>query len=105
MRRGALWLLLPSLTLIIGAQGAFSQQKADLTSAKSVTPEGIWESDEGTGAVGINLWEVPASVEHGGPIPAVRMVINPYRRSVFTKDRMPYRAVGKRTSMTPDGAV
>src|ERR1700745_2159524 len=70
MLRGALLLLVTSLTLVIGAQAAFSQQKADLTSAKSVTPVGIWESDEGTGAVGINLWEEPSSWDHGGPIPS-----------------------------------
>jgi hypothetical protein len=70
MRSAALWLLLTALTLVIGAQGAFSQQETDLTLAKSTTPIGIWESDEGTGAVGINLWEVPSSVGHGGPVPA-----------------------------------
>jgi hypothetical protein len=90
MRRGALWLLLTSLTLVIGAQGAFSQQKTDLTSAKSVTPVGIWESDEGTGAVGINLWEAPSSDEHGGPVPSGEdgnkpiLLIGVYQRSNAT---------------------
>jgi len=33
-------------------------------------PTGIWQSDdiEG-GAVGVNLWAVPSSVSHGGPLP------------------------------------
>src|ERR1700751_1044541 len=87
MLRGALLLLVTTLTLVIGARGAFSQQKADLTSAKSVTPVGIWESDEGTGAVGINLWEAPSSGEHGGPGPAGEdgnksiLLIGVYQRS------------------------
>jgi hypothetical protein len=49
MRRGALWLLLTSLTLVIRAQGAFSQQKPDLTSAKSVTPSGYGNRTKGQG--------------------------------------------------------
>ena len=67
MRRAALWLLLTSLSLVIGAQGASSQQETDLTLRKSATPVGIWESDEGTGALGIKLSEVPSSVGHWRP--------------------------------------
>ena len=64
---------------------------------------GIGRRDRGT------RHQVIGSALLGGTLAAlyrpVKMVINPYCRSVFTKDRMSDRAVGKSTSMTPDGAV
>jgi hypothetical protein len=71
MRRVQRWLLLVSLAVITDTLRAGSQAKQAPSPTSTRTPLGIWESDDGEGgAVGINLWEVPSSMGHGGPLPA-----------------------------------
>jgi hypothetical protein len=71
MRRVHAWLLLFSLAVITGTPRAVSQEEQVLAPMSPRKPLGIWESDDGEGgAVGINLWEVPSSMGHGGPLPA-----------------------------------
>ena len=44
-------------------------QNPDPALLKSQPPIGIWEAQgRNGGAIGINLWEVPASIGHGGPL-------------------------------------
>jgi hypothetical protein len=62
-------LLLALLVAIAGTPRSVSQG-AKVSAPRLRMPLGIWESDDGEGgAVGINLWEDPSSLGHGGPLP------------------------------------
>jgi hypothetical protein len=69
MRRIQAWLLLVSLAVITGTPRAVSRAEQVPSPTSPRTPLGIWESEDGEGgAVGINLWEVPSAMGHGGPL-------------------------------------
>lgn len=68
MQKRTKWQLILVLTLNIGAQIAIPQQHSYSVPSMPRTPVGIWEAEDGRGGfIGINLWEVPASLGHGGP--------------------------------------
>jgi beta-galactosidase len=63
-------LLITCLVITNGIPRADSQTGDISTSRGPRVPLGIWELNDGpSGAVGINLWEVPSSEGHGGPVP------------------------------------
>jgi hypothetical protein len=68
MQKRTKCLLISVLTLRMGVQTAISQQYDSSASSMPQSPVGIWEAPDGSGGIiGLNLWEVPASLGHGGP--------------------------------------
>jgi hypothetical protein len=68
MQKRTKWLLILVLTLKIGSQTAIPQQYDSPAPTVTHSPIGIWEAPDGSGGViGLNLWEEPASLGHGGP--------------------------------------
>jgi hypothetical protein len=65
MQKRRTWLV---LTLTMGLQTAFPRQYDSHAPTVTNSPVGIWEAPDGSGgAIGLNLWEEPASLGHGGP--------------------------------------
>jgi hypothetical protein len=70
MRKRIKWLFPLLLTLNMGVQAAILQQDSHSEPSVPQIPGGIWEAPDGNGGfIGVNLWEVPASLGHGGPAP------------------------------------
>jgi hypothetical protein len=68
MQKQTKWLLISVLTLNMGLKIAVPQQYHSPAPAMPQSPVGIWEAPDGRGGViGLNLWEEPASLGHGGP--------------------------------------
>ena len=104
MRKRIKWLFPLLLALNMGVQAAILQQYSHSEPSVSQTPGGIWEApDRNGGFIGVNLWEVPASLGHGGPAPKTTNPIDSYCKSAYTNDRKLGSCVEKRTFSTQVG--
>jgi hypothetical protein len=68
MQKLGKWKLISLVLSSLVVYQASPQNPGDSVANQPQSPVGIWElAEQNGGAIGINLWEVPASLGHGGP--------------------------------------